>query len=273
MVLSTTRKRAKSTRNRMNIICVVKFVPDVDNIISDSENVRMILNPDDACALSFALGIKDSRPDCFIEIVTMAPRSAIPHMEDLLRLPLDKGTLISDPLFAGSDTFVTSEILLKYISTRTFDCILTGSHSLDGDTSHVPVQLAEGLGLDQMLGIIRIDQDQFDRERAVFDVEDEKTISTYEMAMPGVLSLTRESGYKLPYVKFEDLQRDVSDKLSILTNNQLAFSLEEVGLAGSLTRVVKTYKKSFLERNRNIFKNNKEGIEYIFTFLKERGFL
>ncbi len=269
-----------STRNSMNIICVVKFVPDVDNIISDyenntqvRENVRMILNPDDACALSFALRIKDSRPDCFIEVVTMAPRSVIPHMEDLLRLPIDKGTLISDPLYAGSDTFVTSEILLRYISSRTFDCILTGSHSLDGDTSHVPVQLAEGLGLDQMLGIIRIDQDQYDRERAVFEVEDEKTISTYEMAMPGVLSLTRESGYKLPYVKFEDFQRDVSDNLSILTNHQLAFSGEEVGLAGSLTRVVKTYKKSFQERNRNIVKNNKEGIEYVFTFLKDRGFL
>ncbi|WP_022666501.1 electron transfer flavoprotein subunit beta/FixA family protein [Desulfospira joergensenii] len=264
----------------MKIICVVKYVPDVDSIAFDAENntypgknIRMILNPDDACALAFALQVKAGDPDCFVEVVTMGTFAVRPHMEDLLRLGIDRGTLICDPVFEGSDTFVTSEVLGRYIATRPFDCLLTGNLSLDGGTSHVPVQLAETLGLDQMLGIVRIDLHRFDSTRAVFDVVDEKSVTTYEMAMPCVLSVTRESGYKLPYVKLKDMQREVSDELAIVTNKDLCFSETEVGSFGSPTQVVKTYPKTFEKRKRQIVQNDEEGISYVFDFLKQKGFL
>lgn len=265
----------------MKIICVVKFVPDVDSIVCDADtntmsgkNARMILNPDDVCAVAYALRVKAGNPDCVVEVVSMGPPSVRPHMEDLLRLAVDRGTLISDPVFEGSDTLVTSAVLARYIATRPFDCLLTGSRSLDGGTAHVPVQLAETLGLDQMLGIIRIDPHQCDSSRAVFDVADEKAISTYEMAMPCVLSVTRESGYKLPYVRLTDMRRDVSDELVIITNQDLGFSETEVGTAGSLTTVVnrspKTYGK---KKDRHIVGNDEAGISYVFDYLKRNGFL
>ena len=97
----------------MKIICAVKFVPDVDKFVYDyensalvRENVRLILNPDDACALAFALKIKATNPDYVVEVVSMGPQSVVPHMEDLLRLNVDHGTIICDPKFAGSDTYV-----------------------------------------------------------------------------------------------------------------------------------------------------------------------
>jgi electron transfer flavoprotein beta subunit len=264
----------------VNIICVVKFVPDVDSFSYDyenntliRENIRMILNPDDACALALALKVKAGRPDTFIEVLTMGPKSVLPHMEDLLRLDTDRGTMISDPAFAGSDTWVTSKVLGRYLSKRQYDCILTGSHALDGDTSHVPAQLAEELGLDQMSGISAVDLEQFDRERAVFDVEYENSLVTWEMAMPGILSLDRESGYKLPYVKYEDFNKDVSGKLSIIGSRELGLSKSETGLEGSLTRVVRTYNKSFENRERTTVKIDNEGIEYVFNYLREKGFL
>ncbi len=264
----------------MKIICVVKIVPDVDSIVCDVENniltgnaARMMLNPDDACALAFALGVKAGDPDCFVEVVSMGPMSVRPHMEDLLRLAVDRGTLISDPMFEGSDTLVTSAVLGRYIATRPFDCLLTGSHSLDGGTAHVPVQLAETLGLDQMLGIIRIDPHQFDSTRAVFEVEDEKTVTTYEMEMPCVLSVTRQSGYKLPYVSLSDMRRDVSDELVIITNQDLGFSETEVGPTGSRTKVVNRYPKTYAKKDRHIVGNDEEGISYVFNFLKQKGFL
>lgn len=264
----------------MKIICVVKFVPDVESFVHDYEHgtldrdrVRMILNPDDACALSFALRVKDSRPGTRVEIVTMAPTSIVPHMQDLLRLAVDTGTIISDPVFAGSDTHVTSEILSRYLATRSYDVILTGSRSLDGATSHVPGQLAESLGLDHLLDIIQIDPEQFDEEHAVIQVEDDGSIITYEMDLPGVLSLTRSSGYTLPYVTYEALQRDVSEKLTIVSNDELLFGREEVGLQGSLTRVMKTYAAAFEGRDRKIVHTDPEGIAFVHSFLKERGYL
>lgn len=264
----------------MKIICVVKFVPDVDSFAYDYENntlvrdnVRMVLNPDDACALAFALSVKAGDPGCEIEVVSMGPRSVLPHMEDLLRLDTDRGTLISDRAYAGSDTWATSRILGRYISSRPFDCILTGSHALDGDTSHVPAQLAEELGLEQMSGITSVDRERFDGVRAVFEVDYERSVETWEMPMPGILSLDRESGYKLPYARYEDFGKDVSGKLRIIGNDELGFAEEETGLKGSLTKVARTYKKSFETRDRNVVQVDDDGIEQVFNFLKERGFL
>ena len=268
----------------MNIIGLVKFVPDPDspNFNSgldadsnrrDNENAWMTLNPDDACALACALKMRVCTPDCFIEVVSMGSLSVRPHMEDLLRLNIDRGTLIADPVFDGSSSFVTSEVLSRYIQTRSFDCLLTGSLSLDRGASCVPVHVAETVGLNQMLGITRIDTGQFDHTRAVFDVADDKTVTTYEMEMPGVLSLTRESGYKLPYIKLTDMQRDVSDELIIITSSTLGFSDTEVGLTGSLTRGVKRFPKTLEKKARRLTPNNDEGIHYVFEFLKEKGFL
>lgn len=268
----------------MKLICLVKFVPDVNSPNYDTvfdaesnrrvnENARMILNPDDACALAFALKMKAFNPDCLIEVVTKGSLSVRPHMEDLLRLHIDRGTLIADSIFDGSDSVVTSEVLSRYIQTRPFDCILTGSLSLDRGASCVPILVAETLGLNQILGITRIDNRQFDHTRAVFDVARDKTLTTYEMKMPGVLSLTRESGYKLPYIKLRDMQKNVSDELVIITGKTLGFSDTELGQAGSPTRVVNRLPKTLEKKGRRIVQNNDEGVQYVFDFLKERGFV
>jgi electron transfer flavoprotein beta subunit len=264
----------------LKIICVVKIVPDVDSFAYDyehntliREHIRMVLNPDDACALAFALQVKAGRPDCSIEVLTMGPESVRPHMEDLLRLDTDRGTIISDPAYRGSDTYVTSKILARYLSGRQFDVLFTGSHALDGDTSHVPAQIGEELGLEQMSGITAVDLERFDTQRAVFVVEYERSVVTYEIALPAILSLDRESSYKLPYVKYEDFQKDVSGKLTIIGNGELGFAPGEVGSEGSLTQVVRTYTQSFATRDRTIVQSDDAGIEAVFNFLLEKGFL
>ncbi len=264
----------------LKIICVVKFVPDIDSFSYDYENgvvnrnhARMMLNPDDSCALAFALKVKEKYPNTHIRVVSMAPQSIMPHLMDIVRLPVDAGILISDPAFAGSDTYITSEILGRYLATCAYDCILTGSRALDGATSHVPLQLAEILDLDQMLDIVHIDLERFDRTRAVFKVEDDQSVYTYEMAMPGVLSLTRASGYKLPYASYEDLQRDVSQKISLVTNRQLGFNESEVGLPGSPTKVANIYAATYETRKRTIVQTDDAGIAYVHAFLKKQGYV
>ena len=268
----------------MRMICIVKFVPDPESIGCGPDtggHRRMILNPDDACALAFALQIKAGRPDCDVEVVTLGPPEIRPHMEDLLRLAVDRGALISDPLLRDSDSFVTSQVLARYITRkisrdtagRPYDCLLTGSQSLDGGSAQVPALLAETLDLDQMTGIIRIDPDQFTPSRALFQAMDEKGVATYEMAMPGVLSLTREAGYKLPYVKLSELQRDVADELALITCRDLGFSPAQVGRAGSLIRVAASCPVTYGEKDRIVLDNDEEGITRVMDFLRQKGIL
>jgi electron transfer flavoprotein beta subunit len=264
----------------MKIICLIKFVPDVENFKYDyernvlvRENVRMILNPDDACSVAFALKVKEQQPGTVIEVVTMAPQSIIPQLEDLLRLNVDRAVLISDKVYVGSDTYVTGRILGRYLSEASFDCILAGTHTLDGDTSHVPSQVAELLGLSQMSNVVEIDEAVFCRERAVVLADEEFTYAKYEITLPAVISLRKDRKYKLPYIRYEDLSRDVKDRIRIIDNEELGFAQEEVGIVGSLTQISSTFVKSMEKKERLIVRNDEEGMNQVYSFLMERGFV
>lgn len=271
----------------MNIICAVKFVPGPDSVAVNvgtpsgesgktgaGRPDRMILNPDDASALAFALRVKAGRPGCSVEVVSAGPGSVRPHMEDLLRLPVDRAALISGRfLDRGTDSGVTAGLLAGYIADRPFDCILTGTHSLDRGSASVPVYLAEILGLDQMPGITRIDPHRFDTRRAVFEVAGDTCITTYEIAMPSVLGLTRESGCKLPYVKLADMRRDVFDDLTVIIPDAPGVPNEEPGGNASFTRVENIYPKKYGDKARQIVQTDDAGISHVFDFLKAGGFL
>lgn len=264
----------------MKIICLIKFVPDVENFKYDyernvlvRENVRMILNPDDACSVAFALKIKEQQPDTEIEMVTMAPQSIMPQLEDLLRLGVDHAALISDRAYVGSDTYVTSRILGRYLQETSFDCILTGTHTLDGDTSHVPSQIAELLGLSQMSNVVEIDEASFCRKRAVVLADEELSYGKYELTLPAVISMQKDRKYKLPYIRYEDLSRDVKDRIRMIDNEQLGFAQEEVGIVGSLTQISSTFIKSMEKKERLHVRNDEEGMNQIYSFLMERGFV
>jgi electron transfer flavoprotein beta subunit len=264
----------------MHIVCVVKFVPDVDNFTYNYEthtierdNSTMLINPDDACALGFALKMKKRDPQTVIEAVSMAPRSVTSQMEDILRVGFDGAALISDPMFAGSDTYVTSSILSRYIKDLPYDCILTGTHAIDGDTSHVPSQIAQRLNLDHLNSILRIDEQMITQSSAVVEVDGESSVTTYEIGLPALLSLTRDAGYRLPYVRYKNLNLDVSDRLHIVTNGQLGFDPREVGLQGSRTQVVSTHAKKHETREKKVVKSGDDGVEVIYNFLKKNGFV
>ena len=264
----------------MNIICVVKFVPDVDNFSYDHEHQTiqreqstMIINPDDAKAIGCALHMKKQIPSICITLVTMAPLSIIPLVHDILRVGVDDAIIISDPLFAGSDTFVTSSILSRYISQIPYDVILTGTHAIDGDTSHVPSQIAQTLHLDHLHHIIHIDEKSFITPRCQVEVEDESANTLYEIGMPSILSLQRDASYRLPYVRYKNLNLDVSDRITPITNKELGFSPSDVGIVGSRTKVVSTYTKTYEKRAKKVVGVDEAGITEVYDFLKRNEFV
>ena len=264
----------------MKIICLVKFIPDVDNFTYDyeknvlvRENVRLILNPEDACALAFALKIKAKDQETFIEIVSMAPQSTIPLIEDLLRLNVDKATLISDKIYGGSDTYVTSKIIAKYLIKEEYDFIITGSHSLDGDTAHIPSQIAEMLQISQLSNIVKVYEESLVYERAIVLVDREKNFSKYELALPSVLSIGKDSKYKLPFVKYKDLELNVRNRITVITNEELGFLQDEVGIEGSLTKVNRTFTRKLNQKQKVDVCNDDEGNEVVYKFLEAKGFV
>ena len=124
-----------------------------------------------------------------------------------------------------------------------------------------------------MSGITKIDEDTFLQGIPHVEVDTDKYIDTYAIPFPAVLSVRKESKYKLPFVRYADLELDVSDKLQIITNKELNTSAASIGIQGSATRVVKTYMQTYESKEKVVVQNDEEGIEVVYNFLKEKGYL
>lgn len=264
----------------MKLVCLAKLVPDVETVTYDHarnvlvrEGVHQVINPEDATAIALALDLKNTFPGSWVQTVSMGPLSAVPHLEDLLRRGVDEATLISDSRYVGSDTYATSRILGRFIAQQSFDWILSGTHSLDGGTAHVPPQVAEALGLSQLSNITQIDRDGLISGSTVVEVNGEDEMLRYAVDAPAVLSLQYSTRLKLPYIPVEKIDSDVRDRISIITNDRLRFSEGEVGLAGSPTKVVTAQVRS-VERKDTVFvRCDHEGIETVYRFLREKGYV
>ncbi len=264
----------------MRILCLVKLVPDVDQLRYDRErnvlireNVRLLLNPEDANAVAVALGVKRDAPDTHIEVVSMAPRGAMPHLEDLVRRGIDHATLISDPRHAGSDTWATSRVLARTLETRDFDCVFCGTHTLDGGTGQVPAQVAEALGLPIMAGISTLVELDSQAGRAVVDVDGETALMRFSVDLPAVLGFQYNPERKLPYIRYEDLNRDVSNRITVLGNNELGMHESELGLIGSLTQVRRVKVDGLEAKEPVLLYVDQQGIDEVYRWLEQKGFL
>jgi electron transfer flavoprotein beta subunit len=265
----------------VKIICLAKFVPDTDNFVYDHEknmlmreNMDLILNPDDACALSCALKIKNTCPDVTVEVVAMAPLAVLDQIRDLVRLHIDRAALISDRIYAGSDTCATARILARHIRSAGFDLVLSGSRSLDGDTAHIPPQVACLLGdLPQVSGVCQFIEFSGDGKSVIVETEDEDRVCTWQVDLPAVISMIRNTACKLPFVRYADMDRDVDDRIRIITNEDLEFRQDEIGIGGSLTRVVRTWAKTIPYKEKVVLRDDEEGVETVYKFLAANNFV
>lgn len=265
----------------LHIVCLVKFVPDLNDFKYDyernvlvRENVSLELNPDDAHALALALKWKKQWTNTHVRVVSMGPSGVLEQLRDLLRRGVDEATLLSDSVFAGSDSYVTSKILSAYLTTITADLVLTGTRALDGDTSHVPSQVAECLCLPQMMGVLDMDWPECTKEQVIFHTQhDDETLCKYRVQLPALLGISFESKAKLPFVKFRDLEKEVDDRIIQVSNKELKMPREQLGLMGSPTRVVRSQARIFEKKEQIVVKVDPEGIDYVYQFLKAKEWL
>jgi electron transfer flavoprotein beta subunit len=152
----------------LNIIVLVKQVPDTQNITGDAMKedgtvnraaLPAIFNPEDLYGLEAALGLKDRFPGTRVNVVSMGPPAAAAVLKDCLYRGADFTALVSDRGFAGADTLATSYALKCAIQKiGNFDLVLCGRQAIDGDTAQVGPQTAEKLGVNQITCVSRIER-------------------------------------------------------------------------------------------------------------------
>jgi len=231
----------------MRIIVLVKQVPDTTEIKIDKktgtlirEGVESIINPDDRHAIELALSLKGERGGKTI-VLSMGPPQAIDAVSEALGMGIDEGVLLSDRNFAGADTWATAFTLgMAVKKVGNYDLIICGRQAIDGDTAQIGPQVAELLGLPQLTyvrEIEKIDDKRIEVQRALED--------GYErIASPLPALMTVIGGINKPRLPRVDSLIDACGekaKIKVWDVADLGITVQEVGLIGSLTRVIKTF--------------------------------
>jgi electron transfer flavoprotein beta subunit len=226
------------------VIVCVKPVPDPkawDRLAMDSvtktllrEGVPSIINPLDKHALEAALEVKDAQ-GAEVVLLSMAPAANLPVLREALALGADRAVLLSDQRFAGSDTLATSRILAAAIRRlEPFDLICCGNFTLDGSTAQVPSQLAELLGIPNVMHVSHLELDP--DEQVIVTQKIEYGSVKLAARPPLLLSFTKEAN-KPRYSSFLEILAAEDREITVWSNADLNLEAGLIGLEGSPTQM------------------------------------
>lgn len=234
----------------IHFLVSVKQVPDTTNIRIDPETgslirkgVPAILNPYDAHAVASAAEWK-RKLGGKITIITMGPPAAELALQECIEMGADRGILISDRKFAGSDTLATSYVLAEAIrkihQEDPLDLIFFGKQAIDGDTAQVGPGAA--VRLDMPLITYAVDIQEINKEEgyALIVRKTENGKEVIKTSLPAVLT-AEKSIADIPYASLPDLIASLQYKPENWSAEEpFAYDTDQIGLEGSPTMVAKS---------------------------------
>ena len=230
----------------MQIVVCIKQVPETKTVaicpetgVLIRDGVDSIMNPFDLYALETALRIKEQL-GATISVISMGPSQAETVIREAYQMGADRGYLLSDRAFAGADTLATSYTLAQGIGKiGSYDLILCGLQTTDGDTAQVGPGIAEVLGIPHESNVVEIVESSLDQVTVVSDLGTE--LHTKKVKFPCLLTVTKEVGE--PRLLSHRLRMETKN-WPVVTFTSQDFSGEKkkyFGLSGSPTQVERTF--------------------------------
>jgi electron transfer flavoprotein alpha subunit len=146
----------------LTIISLMKQVPLPSEMrmgedgLMDRTKAKSIINIDCQYGLEAGLQLKGENPDAKLIVCSMGPPSFEDSLKKALAMGYDEAYLLSDRRLGGSDTYATGLALATLLKHLGFGkglnedfIIVAGRQTSDGDTAHVPSQVAENLKIPQ----------------------------------------------------------------------------------------------------------------------------
>ncbi len=227
----------------MNIIILIKQVPETSNVKMDEETgtmirdgVESIINPLDLYAIEVGIQLKEKFGGK-ITVITLGPPGAEKALKEAISMGCDDGILISGREFKGSDTWATSYALAEAIKKiENYDLILAGERATDGDTGQVGPGVASFLNLalaTYISKIVEVSDKNIIAERLVED-----GYEILRVPLPALLTVVKEISFpRLPTLRGK--QKAKKTEIPVWSTENIELDKSKLGLKGSPTRVVK----------------------------------
>jgi electron transfer flavoprotein beta subunit len=228
----------------MRIVVCVKQVPGTNDAKIDPETKRIIregikamTNPFDTYAVEEAVRIKEKIGGEVIAL-SMGPPRAEAVLREAISVGADRGILLSDRAFGGSDTWATSYALARAIrKIGGVDLVICGKQAVDGDTAQVGPGIAAQLAWPQatyVMELAGIADGSLTAKRMHEDGWDLCSIR-----LPAVLTVVKDINQpRVPTLKGRLAAQ--KNEIPVWTAVDIGADPTMIGLDGSPTRVVKT---------------------------------
>lgn len=188
----------------------------------------------DVRALIRALELRDSTGGEVV-VLTMGPPQAGEALDFCLALGADRAVHLCDPAFAGADTLATARTLARALRRIAPDVVLLGRYSVDAETSQVGPEVAELLGLPQLLAAHRLDIDAATR-RATAECETDDGYLTATAPLPVVVTAAEDLAAER-FPRKADREAAAAKPRATWTRADLGGDEGDYGSAGSPTWV------------------------------------
>lgn len=281
------------------ILVLAKQVPDTRNVGKDAMKadgtvnrgvLPAIFNPEDLNALEMALKAKDKIKNAEVIVLSMGPSRAAGVIREALYRGADKGYLITDRKFAGSDTLATSYVLMLAIKQfEPYHLVFAGRQAIDGDTAQVGPQVAEKLNIPQITyaeTIKKITSKSIEIQRRL-----ERGVETVKSTLPVAITVHSSAPECRPreakkIMKFKhartvtELQNEVKDYTDLFEQrpyltieewgvNDINAEDQRLGLSGSPTKVKKVENIVFTQKESKVLQNEDDNIDQLMKELIE----
>ena len=230
------------------IISLMKQVPLPSQMrmgedgLMDRTKAKSIINIDCSFALEAGLQLKSMLKEAKLIVCSMGPPSFEQSLKKAISMGYDEAYLLSDRKLGGSDTFATGLAISTMIRHLGFGkglnedfIIVAGRQTSDGDTAHVPSQVAANLDIPQATFIENV---QFEDNHIIARRIIEGGYQILKLPKPCTLSLT-PTGIPPRRPSLVGAVRASKTKVNVLSVADINLSDEKIGLSGSPTIVAK----------------------------------
>ena len=261
---------------RLRIVVCVKQVPDVAEIRIDEvkhtlirSGVPSILNPFDEFAVEEALRIREKMSG-EVTVISMGPLQAKEALSKCLAMGANRAILLSDPKFAGADTWATSKTLAMTVQKVGFDLVICGMKAIDGETCQVGPEIAQLLNIPHVSYVKRLEIRE-DGKSLVAERMTEQGHQLVSSTIPCLLTATK--ALNVPRIPTLLSQMAAKKKpIEIFTAESINAQKDQVGLPGSRTHVLKVFTPNLRTGEGKIIRaEDEEAIPQLLQLMRKVG--